>query len=150
MQRSAILAAIRERLSAELTLPANPWVRFEVDGRLAGLLTRARADPLARYPRLFDVDATRVRFAADIATPQARTEAIAEVARALAASGQLTAWRDERYAVRAAFDSTPWFYLERSCARWFGVRTWATHVNGERAGVGGRALAIDVRGPRAY
>jgi len=147
MQRSAILAAIRERLSAELTLPANPWVRFEVDGRLAGLLTRARADPLARYPRLFDVDATRVRFAADIATPQARTEAIAEVARALAASGQLTAWRDERYAVRAAFDSTPWFFLERSCARWFGVRTWATHVNGERAGVGGRALWFARRSP---
>ncbi|HEY5365390.1 MAG TPA: DUF4743 domain-containing protein [Casimicrobiaceae bacterium] len=147
MQRSAILAAIRERLSAELTPPAIAWVRFEVDGRLAGLLTRARVERLAGFPRIFRIDGAGVSFAAGLATQTARTDAMAEVAGALAASGELTAWRNERYAVRAAFDSPPWFFLERSCARWFGVLTWATHVNGECVGVDGRALWFARRSP---
>src|SRR5262249_25066366 len=49
---------------------------------------------------------------------------------ALAAEGALTAWRDERYEVRADERSPCVFLLERAAARYFGIRTFAAHVNG--------------------
>ena len=52
------------------------------------------------------------------------------VARALAAEGALSAWRNERYEVRATGATPPAFLLERAAARYFGVRTRAVHVNG--------------------
>ena len=56
--------------------------------------------------------------------------ALDRVARSLSAEGLLTAWRDERYAVAAEFGAPPWFLLERAAARYFGVHTYAVHVNG--------------------
>ena len=58
------------------------------------------------------------------------TAALDRVARALAAEGRLTAWRDERYAVVPSFGAPPLFLLERAAARYFGVHTYAVHVNG--------------------
>ncbi len=130
MEKSAILAAIRARLTQALTAPFEPLVRFSVDGQTAGWLTRTQIDRLAQFPRLFVIDAAGLRFAPSFANVTARSDAIAEVADALSSAGQLTAWRNERYAVRPAFDAAPWFFMERACARWFGVQTWAVHVNG--------------------
>jgi 8-oxo-dGTP pyrophosphatase MutT (NUDIX family) len=130
MERPAILAAIRARLEQALTMPTESLVRFSVGGQTAGWVTRSRIDRLAQFPRLFVIDADGLRFAPAFNDVATRTDAMAEVADALASAGQLTAWRDERYAVRPEFDAPPWFYLERACARWFGVQTWAVHVNG--------------------
>ena len=55
---------------------------------------------------------------------------MADVARALADDHRLTAWRNECYAVANEFGALPWFELERAAARYFGVRTYAAHVNG--------------------
>ena len=48
----------------------------------------------------------------------------------LAAEGLLSAWRDERYAVRTQFDAAPLFEIERAAARYLGIHTYAAHVNG--------------------
>jgi len=48
----------------------------------------------------------------------------------LRAEGALPAWRDERYAIAARFGSPALAHLERGAARYFGIRTWAAHVNG--------------------
>src|SRR5262249_16484723 len=63
-------------------------------------------------------------------TAAARSHALDRVARTLAAEGVLSAWRDERYVVATEFGASPWFELERAAARYFGVRTFAAHVNG--------------------
>ncbi len=55
---------------------------------------------------------------------------MAEVARTLSERGELTAWRDERYAVAQAFGDEPLFLIERAAARYFGIETRAVHVNG--------------------
>ena len=55
---------------------------------------------------------------------------MAHVAHALRADGELPAWRDELYAIAPSFDAPMAFALERGAARWFGVRTYAAHVNG--------------------
>ncbi len=80
-------------------------------------------------------------------TAAARSHALARVARALAADGLLTAWRDERYVVSPTFGAPPWFELERAAARYFGIRTYAAHVNGLVRRDGETAMWIARRSP---
>ena len=107
----------------------RPW---EVDGHAVGWLDDMRASRLRAWPRVFAVTDGAVRFAARLATAPAaeRSAAVTEVALALRAAGELPAWRDERYAVAATFGVPPALELERGAARWFGVPTYAAHVNG--------------------
>ena len=49
--------------------------------------------------------------------------------------------------MRPEFDAPPWFYLERACARWFGVQTWAVHVNGIVHGEGVQQIWFARRSP---
>ena len=71
-------------------------------------------------PDVFAVRDDGVAFVAGLDDARARTRALERVTRTLAADGQLTAWRDERYAVAPAFAAPPWFELERAAARYFG------------------------------
>lgn len=130
MEKSDILAAIRARLDAARNRPADAYVRFSAGGQTAGWITRPRAAQLTRFRRVFQVDDASVRFTTGLATAKQRSDAMADVANELATAGELSAWRNERYAVRPHFDAAPLFFVERACARWFGVRTFAVHVNG--------------------
>ena len=121
---------------------------FVVDGRVVGALDPPRAMALARFPDRFVVEAQEVRFASHLTDAAARTTAAASVARALADEGRLSAWRDERYAVGAGPDGVPLFLLERAAARYFGIRTFAAHVNGTTQRDGGPAMWIARRSPR--
>lgn len=60
----------------------------------------------------------------------ARTAALDVVARELAALGRLRGWRDERFAVTAALDAPAFATIERAAARYFGLLTFAAHING--------------------
>jgi 8-oxo-dGTP pyrophosphatase MutT (NUDIX family) len=76
---------------------------------------------------------------------------MAEVTRALAREGVLTAWRDELYPVAALPGGRPAFALERAAARYFGIVTRAVHLNGlvaaprEPAGQSGAPTAAPSR-----
>jgi 8-oxo-dGTP pyrophosphatase MutT (NUDIX family) len=128
---AAILAAIHERLDAALA-PSPLRYRPLVVGDVAlGWIDDLRADRLARFgTNVFRVEASAVRIAAGLRGCASRSAALADVALALRAEGALPAWRDELYAVAARFRGAPAFVLERGAARYFGVRTWAAHVNG--------------------
>jgi 8-oxo-dGTP pyrophosphatase MutT (NUDIX family) len=127
----ATLTAIRSRLAAALALPAANYRPLRVDGASLGWLDHARAARLARFGReVFEVVPEAVAFAPSLRTPAARSAALARVCATLRAEGALPAWRDELYAVARAFGAAEAFRLERGAARWFGVRTWAAHVNG--------------------
>ena len=108
---------------------------------------RSRAAHVAAFADVFTVDSGGVAFLAALRTAQQRSAAIADVARALAAEGALTAWRDERYAVAPAHGAPPWFELERAAARYFGVRTHAAHANGLVRVDGRLAMWIARRSP---
>ncbi|MEP7062608.1 MAG: DUF4743 domain-containing protein [Betaproteobacteria bacterium] len=140
MEKSVILAAIRARLVAARNRPADAYVRFSVGGQTAGWIARSRVARLARFRRVFRIDDASVRFSPALASVEDRSEAIAEVASELATAGELSAWRNERYAVRPHFDAAPLFYLERASARWFGIRTYAVHVNGFTVAGGERRI----------
>jgi 8-oxo-dGTP pyrophosphatase MutT (NUDIX family) len=102
-----------------------------IGGAPLGLVDDVRAARLARFgTRLFSVGEERVEFARDLADVASRSAAMADVAAALRAEGALPGWRDEPYRVATAFDAPPALLVERGAARYFGIRTWAAHVNG--------------------
>ena len=125
----AILAAIEARLARAVAVPEVGFRRFVAGGATVGVIDDRRVERLARFD-CFDVSRDAVSLDARLATQDARTKAMADVAATLQSEGALPAWRDELYAVAAAFGETPLLLIERGAARYFGVVTYAAHVNG--------------------
>ena len=74
--------------------------------------------------------ASGLAFNATLESSAARTAALDRVVDVLAAEGRLTAWRGERYAIATDLSAPPLCLIERAAARFFGIRTYAAHVNG--------------------
>jgi 8-oxo-dGTP pyrophosphatase MutT (NUDIX family) len=126
---TAILAAIAARLRRALALPDVRYRRFVVGGITVGRVDDERAARLARFDA-FHLERAAIALDARLATCEARSAAMAAVTQMLRAEGALPAWRDELFAVTPAFGLPPLLLIERGAARYFGVRTWAAHVNG--------------------
>jgi 8-oxo-dGTP pyrophosphatase MutT (NUDIX family) len=95
-----------------------------------GWVRHDHAQRLRAWPEIFVPGAGGLKLAEDLKDAGTRTAALASVTRALAEQGVITGWRDEWYAVGEAFDQPPLTLLERAAARFFGVTTYAAHVNG--------------------
>lgn len=147
MISTTIVAAIRARLAQALAPAAGNYTPLRVGLDVVGWLDDARAARLAEFADVFDVRQDGVRFVAALASPEVRTDALQRVASTLAAAGELTAWRDERYAVAAAFCAPPSFLLERAAARFFGIHTYAAHMNGLVQDADGVRMWIARRSP---
>jgi 8-oxo-dGTP pyrophosphatase MutT (NUDIX family) len=140
MIEAAIVTAIRARLTTALAPSGEPLHPLRVDDNAAGWLNADRAARLTAFADIFRVDDDAIRFVPSLSNAQTRTDALDRVAGALAAEGALTAWRDERYAIAPRFGAPPWFLLERAAARYFGVPTYAAHVNGLVDGEGAASM----------
>lgn len=125
-----VLGTMRARLAAALATPPPRYRPLRLEGVATGWLDDHRAARLSSMPDVFAVREDEVSFAPGLDNMPERTRALDRATRALAADGLLTAWRDERYAVAPAFQAPPWFELERAAARFFGIHTYAAHVNG--------------------
>ena len=124
------LTRLVARLRAELAEPAALYLPLHLDGSTIGRVREDFADALRAWPRVVRVSHGVVTIDPRLSDAASRTAAFAEVARGLAELGLLSAWRDERYRVALAFDAPALFELERSAARFFGIRTFAAHANG--------------------
>jgi 8-oxo-dGTP pyrophosphatase MutT (NUDIX family) len=122
--------AILIRLRRALAPPEHLLRPLRVGTAHAGWLDEQRAARLAGFADVFAVNSDGVSFLPSLHDEPSRTKAVAGVTATLAAEGALTQWRDEFYAAAPAFGAPPWFLLERAAARYFGVHTWAAHVNG--------------------
>jgi 8-oxo-dGTP pyrophosphatase MutT (NUDIX family) len=141
------VAPVAKRLARELAAPAAAYEPFRVEDRIVGWVTPERARRLARWPALFERNERGVACAPRLGTAGARTAALAEVARTLAAEGALTAWRGKRYAVAADPGGPALFELERAAARYFGIHTFAAHANGLVDANGGWRMWLARRSP---
>jgi len=126
----SILPAIRARLAAAFATPPIRYRPLVVDGAALGWLDDARAARLASFRTVFRIGKDSIALAETLRDCDWRSAALADVTQALRDQGEFPAWRDELYAAAPTFDAPPAFLLERGAARWFGVRTWAVHVNG--------------------
>jgi 8-oxo-dGTP pyrophosphatase MutT (NUDIX family) len=121
---------IRDRLTSLLQPPREPHLPLRVEGCTAGWIYPHRAARLARFDDVFVRASDGLAVHPQLETAEQRTSALDHVARTLAGEGALSPWRDERYAVAPCFSAPPWFLLERAAARYFGIHTYAAHVNG--------------------
>lgn len=139
--------AVARRLGRALAPPARAFRPLRVDGAVAGWLTAERAVRVLDFGDVFRANSDGLEFIPALADADARSRALARVTATLAAEGALTKWRDERYAVAADLGAAPWFVLERAAARYFGVRTYAAHVNGLVRAGGGATMWLARRSP---
>ncbi|MEO8565079.1 MAG: DUF4743 domain-containing protein [Betaproteobacteria bacterium] len=147
MRADGIVPAIHARLALALAAPQGEYVAFRIGDHTVGWLDPARAARLSAFGSVFDRAAGEIRLAATLTDCGARTAAVEEVTRALAGEGLLSAWRDERYAVAVQFGAAPLVDIERAAARYFGVRTYAVHVNGLVRSGGGLRMWLARRSP---
>jgi 8-oxo-dGTP pyrophosphatase MutT (NUDIX family) len=107
------------------------FVPLLVDGVAVGLLLPAFAARLAAFPDVFQQRAApaAVVLSPSLATPQARTDAVASCMRQLKDDGAIKGWRDELFPVAADFDSAPLLLIERACVPHFGIKAYGVHVN---------------------
>ncbi len=144
---AAIVTAIVERLTRELAPPRRRYRPLWVGRNSIGWLDDARASRIAGFGDVFDVRDDGILLQPGLNDAAAATAAFDRVARALAAENRLTAWRDERYPVVSAFGAEPFFLLERAAARFFGIHTYAAHVNGLVRQASGMAIWFARRSP---
>lgn len=130
MMADGIVPAIHSRLAPALAAPKGDYLAFRVGNHAVGWLDEARAARLSAFAGVFESAGGELRLADALGECAARTAAVDEVTRTLAREGLLSAWRDERYAVAAEFGAAPLVDIERAAARYFGVHTYAVHVNG--------------------
>lgn len=131
--QSAIAAAIVDRLAARLDRilapPSTKLCPLMVGGDVVGYVDPRRARRLAAFPEVFIAERGSLRFHDSLGDVSQRTRALACVAQALADEGALTAWRNERYSVSAFPGGPVRLDIERAAARFFGIATFAVHVN---------------------
>ncbi|MGZ2494606.1 8-oxo-dGTP pyrophosphatase MutT (NUDIX family) [Ralstonia sp. 151470066-2] len=117
-------------MAARNALDAAALVPWIVAGQRVGLLDGERAALLGRWPQWFEVSAGRVDLRSTLATEGERTAALAEVIARLAEEGHVRGWRDEQFAVNTGWGTPALALVERAAARFFGIRTYAAHMNG--------------------
>jgi 8-oxo-dGTP pyrophosphatase MutT (NUDIX family) len=147
MRADGIVPAIHARLVRALAAPQGEYAAFRIDGHTVGWIDPARAERLSAFASVFARPEGEIRLVATLADSSARTAAVEAVTRALAGEGLLSAWRDERYAVAVEFGATPLVDIERAAARYFGIRTYAVHVNGLVRSGGDLAMWLARRSP---
>lgn len=144
---AATLGTLHRRLVNVLAPPARHYLPLRMDGVVVGWLTEERARRVAEFSHVFRVDAHEASFVPELDAEAERSAALADITAQLAIEGALTAWRDERYAVGPGHAAAPGFYVERAAARYFGIHTWAAHVNGLVRDDGGPYLWFARRSP---
>jgi 8-oxo-dGTP pyrophosphatase MutT (NUDIX family) len=111
-------------------MPSAAYAPVVVDSIAIGWVDDYRAARLAAFNDVFQNVDGAIRLRANLRDFESRNRALDQVTRTLADEGLLSAWRNERYAVSTGFGASPLLLLERAAARYFGVRTYAVHING--------------------
>lgn len=148
---SDIVSVVLAGVAARSPFDPAAHLRLQVDGVQVGWLPRRHAAVLRAMDDVLGPESGHepgqgaVTLLPGCATPAARTAALATLARQLAEAGHVRGWRNELFAVTPALDAAPFAVIERAAARFLGLLTFASHMNGIVAGQ--RALWISRRSP---
>jgi len=129
-----MLARIEASLAARSHFDGSAHLRLMAAGRQVGWLPRAHAEILRAQSDVADVlgdgapgEVLLLPCCAEFA---ARSAALATLARWLADAGHVRGWRDELFAVTPALTAPALAVIERAAARFLGLLTFASHMNG--------------------
>ncbi|MEQ8667039.1 MAG: DUF4743 domain-containing protein [Rhodospirillales bacterium] len=129
--------ALADRIREANRLDPEGLVPFIVADAEVGLADAAFADRLAGFPDVFALDGGNLRLADTLATPEARSAAVAAILGELRTEGLVPGWRDELYPVFTEPDAAPLLLVERASATLFGIATVAVNLNGYVVGEDG-------------
>ena len=104
-----------------------PWL---MDQQVVGWIRPTFAAELAGFSDTFQVDDQTVTLVPGLVGFDRRSEALAEVAGALAAAQTITPLMNEYYAVTPTGRDAALCVIDRAAAAYFGVRTFGQHLNG--------------------
>lgn len=121
--------SLLDRVRACRRVDGAPRVALEVDAARVGSVDAATAAALCAGPEGFRLEAGVLTLRRDLATPEARTEAVERALRRLQGGGLLAGWRGERYAVQEAWGAPERLRVERAAAPLLGVKAFGVHVN---------------------
>jgi 8-oxo-dGTP pyrophosphatase MutT (NUDIX family) len=98
-------------------------------GERLGLVRRANAEALKRFPNAYAVDDKGVRllFEGDV---DAVSAVIEETTEHLVAEGLVAKWRHEFFAAAPHWGAKPHFRIDRGAVPFFGIRAYGVHLNG--------------------
>lgn len=99
------------------------------DGLVVGWLPPAHAEELASFADCFVPQGDGLALHPGLDSLAARDAALAQVCATLYARGRWAGWRGELYGIWTAWGERLLWRMERSAARYFGVVTWAVHLN---------------------
>ena len=108
----------------------SQFLPFFVEGVRVGWIGKEFAQRLVEFEDVFEIASDSVAMAGSLATPAARTAAMAVVVEALNAEGLIDGIRGELYPVSTGFGDNPLLQMERAAVPLFGVRAYGIHVNG--------------------
>ena len=114
----------------------------------SAVLGRLRFDLVRRlrdFPRVFRVGAEAVELDPALDDFAARSEAVAEVMRALSEAGEVGRWRGEDYTVVRRWGDPPVMKLDRGVVPDMGVRGFGVHLNGLVEGPEGLSIWVGKR-----
>ncbi len=111
-----------------------------------GWVRRDNAAALARFDRVFAVEAEWVRLVAS-GDVDSISQAVDNVVEALVAENRVPKWRNETFDVMPRWGEPPIFRLDRGAVPFFGVRAYGVHLNGFRQSGNKPALWIGRRAP---
>lgn len=148
-------ARIAASLAARSGFDAAAKLRLMADGRQVGWLPRAHAGILRGFGAVLGPERPLADGSVAVALLpgrddfDARSAALQTLSRQLADAGHVRGWRDELFAVTAALNAPAVAVVERAAARFLGLLTFASHMNGivDGAAGGQPALWISRRSP---
>ncbi|SOY43425.1 NUDIX hydrolase [Cupriavidus taiwanensis] len=129
-------ARIAASLAVRSGFDAATRLRLMADGRQVGWLPRTHAGILRGIGAVLGPERPLADGSAAVALLpgcddfDARSAALRVLARQLADAGHVRGWRDELFAVTAALDAPAVAVVERAAARFLGLLTFASHMNG--------------------
>jgi len=115
-------------LRAALAFNPRGYLPMNLSGHRVGWVRLGHAGRLQAWPELFRISNQEIQVTP--AEEPALSSAFAKVADALAREGVVRGWRGETYAVRAEGGGDAKFHIERAAARFFGLTSSASHLNG--------------------
>lgn len=142
-----VLAAMAATVADRSPFDPAAHLRLTVEDLQVGWLPRVHAEILRSMGSVLGVEGegARVELLPGRTDFAARSAALEALARQLADAGHVRGWRNELFAVTAARNVPAFAAIERAAARFLGLLTFASHMNGIVEGE--RAMWISRRSP---
>ena len=118
-----------DRINECNNFSAQGFIPFMLENQCIGLVRRAFADSLAKYPQAFQLTDRYITLDSGLETLEQRNQVIAETVQGLIEDGVVAYILDEPYPVKG-HNNEVFFVIDRALVPFLGFRSFGQHING--------------------